>query len=311
MSSDQRHGTVSVHVAYVMLVTVMMLWASGVIVAKSVAELVPPIGFSFWRWLCAVSLLTPLAARQALLHWSYIRTRAVQFLLLGLFMAGGSTLLVAAVQHTTATNVGLVSAAQPMITVVIAWLVLRERVSYGQQIGIAAAAMGIVVMVARMDMAVIVGLAFNPGDLLVLLAVVFYALYSINLHRWIAGLPPLLTMYLTAIGGMLVLLPFYVVESFTVQTFQWSAPVVAGLLFMALIPTMLATTMWNISVGVVGPGRASVFINLLPIFATLMAVGLLGEHLQLYHLVGGVLVCAGITLVVRLQPGRQNDDSGP
>ena len=85
MSSDQRHGTVSVHVAYVMLVTVMMLWASGVIVAKSVAELVPPIGFSFWRWLCAVSLLTPLAARQALLHWSYIRTRAVQFLLLGLF----------------------------------------------------------------------------------------------------------------------------------------------------------------------------------------------------------------------------------
>lgn len=299
MSTGQAQHTVSVPVAYSMLTTVMLLWASGVIVAKSVIELVPPIGFSFWRWAVAVLLLTPLAGRQLLRHWSYIRTRLAYFGLLGLFMAGGSTLLVGSVKYTSATNVALVSAAQPMITAVIAWIVLRERLNAVQVLGIVAAAGGILVMVARMELRVILDVAFNPGDLLVLLAVVFYALYSINLHAWVKGLPPLLMMYLTALGGMLVLLPFYVAESVMFRVFEPVPGAIGGVFFMATVPTLLATTMWNISVGVVGPSRASVFINLLPIFGTVLAVVLLGEQLYRYHLIGGLLVCAGITLVVR------------
>jgi drug/metabolite transporter (DMT)-like permease len=301
VNSVAAQQLVSVRLAYGMLTGVMLLWASGVIVARSVHDLAPPIAFSFWRWAAAVALLTPFAAGQVVKNWPYIRTRVKHFMWLGLFMAGGSTLLVWSVRYTTATNASLVSAAQPMMTAVIAWIVLRERLSGVQVLGISAAAAGILVMVARMDLGVILGLSFNPGDLLMLTAVSFYALYSINLHRWVVGLSPLLMTYLTAVGGMLVLLPFYATEALNVASFTPSVPAVAAIFFMVLIPTLLATTMWNVSVGVVGPSRASVFINLLPIFGTLMAVVLLNEQLHLYHLLGGVLVCVGITLVVRPQ----------
>ncbi len=288
--------------AYTMLTIVMMLWASGVIVARGVHELTPPIGFSFWRWAVAVAVLTPLAGRQLLRNWPYISARLGHFALLGLFMAGGSTLLVWSVQYTTATNAALVSAAQPTVTAVLAWVVLRERLAPVQILGIAAAAAGMVVMVARMDVTVLIELSLNPGDVLVLLAVVFYALYAINLHHWIKGLPPVLMMYLTALGGLLVLVPFYILETLFVAPFESHLPVLGAVLYMALIPTLLATTMWNISVGVVGPSRASIFINLLPVFGTGFAVLMLDESVQPYHFVGGALVCAGITLVVRRRP---------
>lgn len=290
---------VSVRLATVMLVGVMLLWASGVIVARSVHDLVPPVGFSFWRWIVAVVVLTPFAGAEAVRKWSTIRTLLGRLALLGLFMAGGSTLLVWSVQFTAASNVALVSAAQPMVTAMMAALVLRERLRVVQIIGIAAAAGGIAVMVARLDPAVFLELNFNPGDVLVLLAVVFYALYAVNLHRWVKGLSAVLMMYLTAIAGMLVLLPFYLTESAFVAAVEFRLPVLAAIGYMALVPTLLATTMWNISVGVVGPSRASIFINLLPVFGTVLAVLLLGEQLYLYHLVGGLMVCAGITLVVR------------
>lgn len=302
MSAVSPRPPLSARGAYAMLTSVMMLWASGVIVARAVHDVIPPITFSFSRWAVAVLVLTPFAAGQLRLHWRAIRVRLVYFGLLGLFMAGGSTLLVWSVNYTTATNAAMVSASQPTVTAVIAWIIARERLRPVQIVGIAAAAAGILVMVARMDLSVIVDLSFNPGDLLVLLAVTFYALYSVNLHRWVAGLSPLLMLYMTALGGMSVLLPFCLVEMTVVSEFEPTPVALGAIVFMALVPTMLATTMWNVSVGVVGPNRAAVFINLLPVFGTLMAVALLGEQLRFFHLVGGLLVCAGITLVVR--PGR-------
>jgi len=71
------------------------------------------------------------------------------------------------------------------------------------------------------------------------------------------------------------------------------------MLYLAMIPTLLATIMWNISVGVVGPNRATIFTNLLPLFGITLAVSFLNEALRSYHIIGGMLVCAGITLVVK------------
>jgi len=285
--------------AYVMLTVVMLLWASGVIVARSVADAVHPIGFSFWRWVVAVLALAPLAVRGVAREFAFIREHIARFVLLGTFMAGGSTLLVWSVQYTTATNVALISAAQPTVTAIVAWLVLRERLHPRQIAGVLAAAAGILGMVVRMDIAVLANLALNPGDLLIALSIMFYALYAVNLHPWVGHLPPFVIMYLTAVSGLIVIAPFYVVELVWVGDFALSLPVAGATAYMALVPTIIATTMWNTSVGVVGVNRASSFINLLPVFGTALAIALLGETLHSFHLIGGLLVCAGITLVVR------------
>ena len=151
----------------------------------------------------------------------------------------------------------------------------------------------------KLVLTLLLALSFNPGDGLILLAIVFYAAYAVYLHRWLSGLPALAMMYVTGLGGLVALVPFYLLETAFVAPFNPTPPALAACAYMALIPTLLATTMWNISVGRVGPSRASVFINLLPIFGVGFAVVLLGESLHLYHVIGGLLVCAGITLVVR------------
>ena len=308
-NGDARPRVTPSH-AYIMLVTVMLLWASGVVVSRSVHELVPPIGFSFWRWCAAALLMTPFIAPQMLRERVYLQSRFRYFVLLGMFIAGASTLFMWAVQHTTATNIVLVSATQPIATAIIAWVLLKDRLAPLQLVGVVAAASGIVATVARMDLNVIVQLSFNPGDLLIAVAVVFYALYTINLHRWIAGISPLLIMYMTCLGGTIILVPFYLAESLLSETMPLDLRVAAAVLYMALIPNVVATTMWNTSVGAVGANRASIFVNLLPIFGTLLAVIFLNEQLHSYHLVGGVLVCAGITLVVRTMPSDELEIRG-
>ena len=201
-----------------MLVTTMVGWAGGVVVARSVHELVPPIGFSFWRWFTAALLLTPFVGAQLLRDRHYIKRHFHHFALLGLCMAGASTILVWALQYTTATNVTLMSATQPIATAIVAWLLLRERLAPAQLIGVSAAMSGIVIMVTRMDVTVIIELSFNPGDVLVIVAVVFYACYSVNLHRWVSDITPLMMMYMTCLGGTIILLPAYLVESVSIRT---------------------------------------------------------------------------------------------
>lgn len=304
-----RGATVSVRTACLLLTLVMLLWASGVIVARSVNELMPPVAFSFWRWCVAALVLTPLALGDLRRHFAFVRERGVRLVLLGMFMAGGSTLLVWSVQYTTATNAALVSATQPTVTAVMAWLVLRERLRGMQVLGVAAAAVGIVVMVARMDINVLLTLALNPGDTLVLAAVMFYAAYAVNLHRWLAGLPALLMMYLTALGGVVVLVPFFLLETALKGGSEFHPALFGAIIYMALVPTLLATTLWNISVGVVGPNRASAFLNLLPLFGTALGILILDESVYLYHLVGALFVCIGVSLVVRA-PRSQNAGTG-
>lgn len=285
-----------------MLVMIMALWASGVVVSRGVHELVPPIGFSFWRWCAATILMAPFIAPEIFRARNYVRRRFGYFMLLGMFVAGASTLVMGAAQHTTATNILLVSAAQPSVTVIVAWFVLKDRLAPMQLVGILAAAFGIVIMIARMDFNVVAQLSFNVGDILVVASVFFFAFYTVHLHQWIEGMNPFPIMFMTCLTGTLVLLPAYLAESLFVETVPLDIRVVSAILFMAVVPTIVATTMWNASVKKVGANRASVFINLLPVFGTCLAVVFLDEQLRDYHLIGATFVCIGITLVLRVLP---------
>ena len=285
--------------AYLMLVSTQLLWASALIVARGVHDVIPPVAFSFWRWVAAVLIMAPVAMPLLRKNWSSLRPKIAKMFALGCFLALGSTGLVWAVQFTTATNASLVAASQPIITAIVAWLILRERLNLLQLIGVVSALIGIVLMVAQMQLQVILNLSFNPGDGIMLASVVFYAFYTINLHRWLSGTHPLLMLFVAAVAGSLVLIPCSIAEAFIVGTPPVNWITIGAILFMAVVPTIIATTMWNASIGVVGPNKATIFLNLLPVFGILFGVLLLDEKLYHYHIIGGVLVCIGISLMVK------------
>ena len=285
--------------AYLMLVFTQLLWASALIVARGVHDALPPVAFSFWRWVAAVIIMAPIAIPLLRKNWSSLQTKLPKMFALGCFLALGSTGLVWAVQFTTATNASLVAASQPIITAIVAWLILRERLNLMQLTGVISALVGIVLMVARMQLQVVLNLSFNPGDAIMLASVLFYAFYTINLHRWLSGTHPLLMLFVAAVAGSLVLIPCAIAEAYYVGAPAINWVTVSAILFMAVVPTIIATTMWNASIGVVGPNKATIFLNLLPVFGILFGVVLLNEQLYRYHIIGGILVCIGISLMVK------------
>lgn len=291
------HG-IKPQTAYIMLIATQVLWASALVVARGAHELIPPIGFSFWRWLVAAVIMAPFAIpklRSSQINW---QGKIPKIFYLGCFLALGSTGLIWAVQFTTATNASLVAASQPIVTALVAWLLLKDRLSKLQVLGVVSAMVGIVVMVTRMDLQVLIGLSFNPGDAIMLASVFFYAFYTIHLHRWLTGIHPLLMLFLVSISGSLVLIPPAIAEAIIVGTMVVSWHSIGAVVYMAIIPTVIATTMWNASIGAVGPNRASIFLNLLPVFGILFGVLLLDEQLYGYHVIGGIFVCLGISLMV-------------
>ena len=283
-----------------MLVSVMILWTSGIVVAKTIGDTISVLEFSLWRWVFAAAFLFPFSFRGLNKNRCQIRKKKWKIFLLGVFLAGGSSLLVWSVQKTSVMNAALLSATQPIVTVGLFWILLSQKLRKIQLGGIFIASLGVIFIVTRMDVTVLLELSFNKGDLFVVSAVFFYSLYTIYLNRWLPEFPPTTTMFLTAIGAILALVPIVMMmDDLTFAPFD--SAVVKALIYMAIVPTAVATTMWNVAVGIVGPNKGSAFINLMPVLGGIASILIFNEPLKMYHVLGTLLTCFGLTLVLKDQ----------
>lgn len=285
--------------AYILAVTSMVIWGSPPVVARAVSVGVPPLALAFSRWLLAMLILLPFVWRKLPGEWPKLRQHGVSLTLLALTMTTGSTLSVLAVYFTTATNAVIVNASQPAVTAIFAWLITRARLTRPQQIGIACAFAGVVVMIARADLNVLVSLDINVGDLLMFLAVVGWSMYAVLLPRRSYVPSSEILLFFIALVGTLALLPMYAVEAAVVGSFSLNAGIAAAMVYLALFPTLLAVYTWNLALRTLGANRAAVFVNLIPISGAALAMIFLGERLFAYHLIGAALVFTGIYLAVR------------
>ncbi|MCC6201808.1 MAG: DMT family transporter [Gammaproteobacteria bacterium] len=278
---------------------VMLVWASSSVVVRAVYQEIPPVGLSFWRWLVAGLVLTPFVVRRIWRDRARLCRGAGRFLLLGIFMVGGGTVLFYALQFTTATNASLVNATQPALTGIAVWLLLGERPSVRQLFGIGIATGGVLITVAQGNPMVLLYLSFNPGDLLVLGSVAVYALYAVYLPRWAHGFDPLTVIFLVCLAGVAALLPWYLAETLGGKPVPVTRATLLAVGYLAAFPSVLAVYLWNRSIAVLGANRTAIFANLLPIFGALLAVVFLRERLYLYHGLSLLLILVGISLVVR------------
>ncbi len=285
--------------AYIMLIAVQLAWASNLVVARGVYETVPPLGLSFWRWLFAALIMLPLVWRSlphelpvALRNWKTIA-------MLAFFMVGGSTLAVTSVSFTTATNAALTNATQPAVTALFVWLIVKDRLTWIQSLGIAFAAFGVGAMVSRFDLDVLLTFDINSGDFVMLAAVMGYAMYAANFHRAPEGLSPATLLFVIFVAGTIELIPVYAAEAYLFTPFPFTWEAVGAAFYLATLPSVGAIFMWNAGLRTVGVNKAAIFVNLLPVFGAGMAILFLGERLYFYHVLGAAFVCVGILLVVK------------
>lgn len=285
--------------AYLLAAASMIIYSSPPVVTRAVSVGVPPLALSLSRWVIALVILLPWVHGKLRGEWPKLKAHLPSLLFLVTFMIAGSTLSVIAVYYTTATNAVLVNAAQPTTTALLAWLIAGTRLTPGQRIGIVCAFAGIVVMVARADLSVLLGLELNVGDVLMLLAVLGWSTYAVLLPRRDYTPDGLVLMFVIAATGSVLLLPAYLIEATYAGPFELTADVTAAMLYLAVFPTLLGTFGWTLAVRAIGPNRAAIFVNLIPVSGAVLAMVFLGERLFAYHLAGAAFVFAGIYFAIR------------
>jgi drug/metabolite transporter (DMT)-like permease len=284
--------------AYLLLTVCMLFLAANHVIGRWVHADVPPVGLSFWRWTVAAFMLLPFVAPRLRATVASCRADIGNLALLGGLIVGSTTVILIALNFTTAINVSLINATQPTITVLFSWLFFRQRLSPRQAAGIALAFCGVAVMLMRGRLDVMLSLGINGGDLVALAAMTGFSAYAVNIRRLPAGLNPVEALFGIVVAGSLLLLPFYALESMLYRPMPLTPAAVAAVLALALLVSCLAMLLWNLGNQAVGPNRASVFMNLIPVFGATLAIALLDESLAWFHLAGAALVAAGIALVV-------------
>ena|SRR5690606_22399185 len=285
--------------AYLLAATSMIIYSSPPVVTRAVSLGVPPLALSLARWVIAFVILLPWVRGRLREEWPKLKAQLPSILFMVTFMIVGSTFSVIAVYYTTATNAVLVNAAQPTTTALLAWLIAGTRLTSGQRIGIVCAFVGIVVMVARADLSVLLALELNIGDLFMLLAVLGWSAYAVLLSRREYAPDGVVLMLIIAATGSVLLLPAYAIEAAFVGPFTLTAEVGAAMVYLAVFPTLLATFGWTLAVRAIGPNRAAIFVNLIPVSGAVLAMVFLGERLFAYHFVGAAFVAAGIYFAIR------------
>ncbi len=286
--------------AYIIIGVATFLWALSTVVVRGYHEQIPPFGLSFWRWVLATLIILPLVWRELLLKAEIIKAHFKLIWLLGFLQVGSSAIVLFSLSFTTAINATLINAAQPVLTVIPAWLLTREKINFVQGVGIMLALSGVTTMITKGDPQLLTTLSFNIGDILVVIAILGWAFFATLLHRLPKELGLTTSLFLIYLMGTISLLPFYAIELIYFRTFTATAVSLGIVTFLGIAVSVGAVSMWTAGVRSIGPNRASIFTNLIPVYAVGLAIIFLDEQLFTFHFTGAALVVVGMTLVIRM-----------
>ena len=284
---------------YLLLSLTSLFWAGNIVLARYVAGHVPPMTLSCIRWIGAFLMLMPFAWPHLKRDWPALRARLP--LMVGLSATGfafNNAISYWALQYTEALNALLIQSSGPLFVALWSLLLFGMRLSLAQFAGIMISLAGVLTILLRGDLAALVNIQFNRGDVMFADAVLSFGLYSALITRR-PRIHPLSLICFTIGCGALLLLPFSVWEFWNGVRLQPDALTLATVVYVMIFPSTLAYLFFNRGIALIGPNRASPFLHLVPVFGSAMAILLLGEQPRLFHLTGYLLVLAGVVIASR------------
>ena len=283
--------------AYLLFILSALFWSGNFVLSRGMHADIPPLSLSFWRWTVALLILLCFSITHLLEQRQVVRKHFRFIAIQGLLgVAGFNSLIYIAVQTTTAINAVLVNSCIPVLIAVFSWILYKEMMTLRQCLGVLVSLCGVLLIIARGELAHLMAMSFNRGDLLVLIAAAIWALYSANLRKYPKELHPLAYLSGIIISGLLVIFPFYLMEMSSGKSMIITASSIVTVLYVAIFASLLAFIFWNRAVRSVGANKAGPFIHLMPVFSTLLAVIFLDETIHAYHIQGILLIFFGILM---------------
>lgn len=276
-----------------------LLWGGNFVVGRAASASIPPIALSFYRWLVALIVLAAIAGPATWRSRQVLLRRPVWLLLAsftGVLLF--HTFVYTGLHTTTAINASLIVATSPVVFPLVVYLAYRERISVREGIGIVATMLGVGIVLTRGQLGAVGEIRFAVGDLLILGAVVAWAVYSVGLRRKPDVAPAVLVTAIAAVGTVMIL-PFYLWEAVSFGGFAWNASSIATILYVGIFASVIAYLTWNEGVLRIGPTKAGPYLNLMPLFSAILAVAFLGESIEVFHLVGAAFIGGGLWVSTR------------
>ncbi|WP_288364878.1 DMT family transporter [uncultured Acinetobacter sp.] len=279
--------------AFLLPLIAVLIWSMNIAVTRYAVDLIEPASISFYRWLIAFIVLTPFMLFKVWAQRALVRRHLGQLAILSAFgMVLYQGLSYTAAHYTTATNMGIVNAFIPVFTIFVSMLILKDIPNRFAIVGSIISFLGLLYILGKGDFTTLLNMGGHSGDLLMVVAVFFYAFYGVFLKKWQLKIPLLISLYVQIGFALLYHIPFLMYFGLDAINAR-NAP---SLLYAGIFPSLLAPLLWMLAVQHIGPNRTSIFMNLMPVFTAIIASLWLAEQWTLFHTIGGMMILVGIVM---------------
>ncbi len=279
----------------ILLTLATLFWAGNTVIGKAANPLIPAFSLSFWRWTVAFILILPFGVKFVIKDWEFYREKWKYLFLLALIsVTAYNTLLYWALNWTTAINVSVVCATMPLVIFIFSWLIGGQKANNRQILGVIFAVFGVLIVITKGEIDVILRLKFNYGDILALMSVICFGIYSILLKKSQINVNQIGLITVFIFFGLIGITPFYAWDLVHEDFFSINNHMVYILLYVGLFPSLLSFFFWNKAIERGGAHIAGMFFNLIPVFSSVFAVIFLKENFTLSHLTGMIFIFSGI-----------------
>ena len=284
--------------AYLFLVLATFCWSGNFIVGKfATLYEIPPLTLNVFRWISVWFILIPFTYKEIFENLPYIKKNWLVISFMGVItISTFNSVVYFALNYTQVINAVLMLSAIPAATIVLSSLMKIEETNIFQLLGLVLSIIGIGSIISNGDIQKIISLDFNKGDMWMLVCVITWSLYSTLLKKNNFKLSQFTLIQLMVSVGILFLIPQFFYEKSIGLELNLDKNFFLILIYVAIFPAIAAYYFWQKGIEIIGPNRASMFIQLMPLFSAVMAIIIFKEKFELYHFIGAIFILSGIYL---------------
>ena len=284
--------------AYIFLILTTLFWSGNFIVGKAASLFeIPPFTLNFYRWTFAWLILAPFTLPEIIRKKNYILENIKLITILGITsITIFNSIVYYSLNFTQVISGVLMISTIPVMIIIFCWLFKIEKTNVYQILGVIFSLLGVVVIITKADLNILLNLNFNKGDLWMVVAMFSWAMYSALLRKKKFELSQLSLLQTIISAGLLFLLPAYLIELTLGYRVDIDLPFALTLTYVVLFPGLASFIFWIKGISIIGSNRSGIFLHLMPIFSTILAIIIFKEKFMIYHLFGATLIIAGIIL---------------
>ena len=287
--------------AYIFLILAALFWSGNFIVGKAASFFeIPPFSLNFYRWTFAWLILAPFTLKEIIQKREHILENIKLILVLGITsITIFNSIVYYSLNFTQVISGVLMISTIPVMIIFFSWIFKIEKTNIYQILGVIFSLLGVAIIVTKADMDILMNLNFNKGDLWMVVAMFSWAIYSALLRKKKLDLSQTSLLEVIISAGLILLLPAYLIEKALGYELNVNLPFILTLSYVVLFPGLASFICWIKGISIIGPNRAGIFLHLMPIFSTVLAILIFKEQFMNYHLFGAVFIISGIFLSSR------------